>query len=89
MHEWCLKMENKKGNIFFGFMIGIFIWIMGMLIFPFLTDDITTTRTDLDCTNTSISDGTKLSCLTVDVVAPYFIWFLISIAVGFVAGSFT
>jgi len=78
---------NKKGNIFFGVVIGIFIYMMGVLFLPFFTDDITTTRTALDCSNSSISDGTKLTCLTVDVVAPYFIWFFVSALFGYIAGA--
>ena len=48
---------------------------------------ITTTRNDLDCTNTSITDGTKLNCLTVDIVMPYLIWFFVSAGLGYLAGS--
>lgn len=69
--------------------MGIFIFIMGVLFIPFVTDDITTTRTSLDCTNTSISSGTKLTCLGVDIVVPYLIWFFVSLLAGFVIGGRT
>lgn len=78
---------NKRASIFLGVAIGLFIYIMGVMFIPFITDDITTTRDDLDCTNTTISDGTKLSCLTVDLVLPYLIWFFVSLLLGFIAGS--
>jgi hypothetical protein len=78
---------NKRGNIFFGVSVGIFLYVMGVLFIPFLTDDITSARTNLDCTNTSITDGTKLTCLNVDIVIPYFIWFLLCLLLGYIAGG--
>ena len=78
---------NKKGNIFFGTAIAIFLFIIGILFIPFLTNDISTARASLDCTDSSISGGTMLTCLQVDILVPYVIWGLISIATGFIAGS--
>ena len=81
---------NKKGGVFFGVMIGIFLYIMGVLFIPFIVDDIDTTRDDLDCSNASaISDGTKMTCLQVDLVLPYLIWFFVSLAVGYISGAST
>lgn len=80
-------IKGKKGNIFFGVTIGLFIYIMGILFIPFLTDDITTARGELNCTDTTISDGSKLICLQIDLVIPYLIWFFISLLLGFIAGS--
>lgn len=78
---------NKRGSIFLGVTIGIFIWIMGVLFLPFMTDDISTLRTSLDCSNTSISGGTMLTCLFTDALVPYFIWFFVSLALGFLVGG--
>lgn len=80
---------NKKGNIFFGLGIFALIYIFGVLFIPFITDDITTTRIDLDCTNSSITDGTKMNCLLTDVLTPYFILFIIAAAGGYLIGSNT
>lgn len=80
---------NKKGNMFLGIILGLIIYISGVLFIPFITDDVTTTRNDLNCTNSSISDGNKLSCLAVDIVVPYIIWFFVSIAIGFIMGGST
>lgn len=79
-------MKNKKGNIFWGITIGFFLFAMGVLIIPFITDDITTARTGLDCSNSTISDGTKFTCLQHDLVVPYLIWFFVSIAIGYFMG---
>ena len=80
-------MMNKKGNLFLAVTIGLAIWIFGVLFIPFLTDDIVSARIGMDCSNVAISDGAKLSCLTVDLIIPYFIWFVISIAIGYIMGA--
>ena len=79
---------NKKGNAFLGVALAIFLFVMGILFLPFLTDDITTARGLLDCSNSStISDGTKLLCLNIDLLVPYFILFIVSVALGYLVGG--
>ena len=78
-------IKGKRGNIFFGVVLGLMIFISGVIFLPFITDDITTTRTALSCTDAeNITGGTMLMCLLVDTIAPYFIWFFISVALGFI-----
>ena len=79
---------NKKANIFLGVTVGIFLFAMGVLFIPFLADDVTTFRVSMDCTNATISDGTKLSCLFGDLTIPYMIWFFASLAIGYILGGF-
>ena len=70
---------NKKSQISsFGLslVIGISIFIVAMVVVNLLLPEITRARasTALDCTNSSISDGTKLTCLAVDWAIPgYFL----------------
>lgn len=70
---------NKKaeiGSIGFSIVIGISLFIVAMAVVNLLTPEITNARaaTALDCTNSSISDGTKLTCLAVDWAIPgYFL----------------
>ncbi len=78
---------NKRGAIFLGLSLGIFLFIMGVLIMPFILDDITTARTSLDCGGDSISDGTKLVCLLISGLNPYYIWLFTSLAVGLIIGG--
>jgi hypothetical protein len=79
---------NKKGSVFLGITLGIFIFITSVLILPYLTDDVTTFRTELDCSNSSaISDGTKLTCLFGGAVVPYYIWLFTALALGLVIGG--
>lgn len=81
-------MRNKKGNVFLNLGIGIVLFISGVLFSPFLTDDIATARTNLGCSDFStISDGTMLVCIGISGVAPYFIWFFLSIGLGFLIGG--
>lgn len=78
---------NKRGNIFFGATLGIFVFILGVLVIPFFTDDIVTERVNLNCTGAdSISDGVKLTCLQIDLIIPYLIWFFVSVAIGIFGG---
>lgn len=80
--------KNKRGNIYFNIGLGIFLLIAGVLFLPFLTDDIETTRTDLQCDSpSSISDGTKMICLGISGLAPYFIWFFLMVGIGFIIGG--
>ena len=78
---------NKKGSAYFGIIIAIVVYVFGILFIPFLTDDITTARNNLDCTNVSISAGSKLNCLSIDLIVPQIIWIIVSMAIGFVVGG--
>lgn len=69
---------NKKAQsrtLALGIITGIFLFIVGMVFMNFIKDEVTRTRNsdNLNCSDSSISDGSKLTCLTVDWVVPYFI----------------
>ena len=79
---------NKKGSIWLGLTLGIFIFIAGVLALPFIADDVTTFRNDLNCSDSSsITDGTKLTCLFGGAVVPYYIWFFSTLAIGLIIGG--
>lgn len=81
-------MMNKRGSIFLGIALGIFLFICGVLILPFIADDVATFRVALDCSDAgSISDGTKLTCLFGGALVPYYIWFFSSLALGLIIGG--
>lgn len=80
---------NKKGSFFLGFIIFLIIFINGVLIIPFLQDDITTSRTDLNCADSSISSGNMITCLMVDSAIPYFIILFIGVGLGFITSKLT
>jgi hypothetical protein len=58
--------------------------MVGVLIFPFIGDEVTrvTGSANLDCDNSTISDGAKLTCLEVFIVVPGFIITIIAIIGG-------
>ena len=76
---------NKKGaGMFLVVIIAVMVFFAGMLIMNFIKPVVDDTRTNLDCTNQSISDGAKLSCIGVDVSIPYFILVIVSVSVGII-----
>lgn len=76
-------MNNKGQTLALGIISAIVIFIIGMLIINFLMPEVTTFRTNLNCSNPSaISDGTKLLCLVGDAVIPYIIVLVFSITIG-------
>ena len=81
------SMKSKKGNLYVAVVIALVIWIAGILILPFIVDDINSFRVNMDCSNSSISNTGKLVCLAGDSLVPYFIWTLVSIALGFISGG--
>lgn len=83
-------MAIKKGQTaLLALMIGIFIFMLAMVFIDPISDVITEARaTDqLDCDNSSISDGHKMTCLIVDLLLPYFIGVVIAIAGGWIGAK--
>jgi uncharacterized membrane protein len=66
---------NKSGQQMWG--IGIvfacFVILAAFIMIVPLSSLIDTARIDLDCNNTSISMGEKITCLGIDLYLPYFI----------------
>jgi len=74
---------NKKGTMFGVILMAVMLFMVGMIVVNFLKTPIDTARSNLNCDNTaSITDGTKLVCLTLDIAVVYFIVLVISIAGG-------
>jgi len=84
-------MNNKAQSLGIVVIVAIVIFMVGMVAMNFLKDEVTRARdaTNLDCSNSAvISDGTKLTCLVVDLVVPYFIIIIISVAGGLITSRF-
>lgn len=77
---------NKQGQTPLGiaFVVAITILILGLTITNFLMTEVTTARlpNNLDCSNSTISDGNKLLCLGIDLTIPLYIWIILSGTVG-------
>lgn len=74
---------NKKGNIYASIMVAIIIFMVGMIVVNFISPEITTTYTDLNCAAPA-TDGTKVLCLVVDTVLPYFFILVLSLIGGII-----
>lgn len=71
---------NKKGQtVFYFFMIGVIIFLLTFGLASSLIKNSDKVRVDMDCSNTSISTTEKISCTTVDLVAPFFLAILIGV----------
>ena len=84
-------MNKKSQTLGIAIIIAITIFIVGMLSVNFIKDEVTRARgaTQLDCSNADeISDSVKLTCLAVDVVVPYFIVIVLSVAGGLITSRF-
>lgn len=83
---------NKRGSFGLAIIYALVIFIIGMATVNLITPEIDNARdatTGLGCTNSSISDGTKLTCLAVDSVVPYWFILIISIAGGLILERLT
>ena len=84
-------MNNKGQTMFLSIAIGILIFIAGMLFLNFLIPEVQRVQapSSFDCDNASgITDGTKLSCLFVDSVIPYYILLVLSFSGGIITDRF-
>lgn len=73
------------------FIIAIAIFMAGMLIVNFLKDDVTSAEsvTGLNCDDMNNSDGTKVTCVLIDGVIPYFFIIVFSVIGGIIAARLT
>ena len=89
---------NDKGQAgivyIYGLCLGIVILLLALYLAPALSESIETTRNvssgdfyGLDCTNSSISNFNKITCYATDLSLPYFIGFLILLALAIIGGK--
>jgi hypothetical protein len=81
---------NKKGqNLLLAILTGVMIFMFGMLFMNHVPDDVSAARAiGLDCTNPTISDGNKVTCLAVDAVIPILFIAIVSLAAGAILSRF-
>jgi len=84
------QMNNHGQLALVGLMIGIFIFLLGMAFINPMKSVITEARAveQLDCDNSSISDGQQLTCLAIDLTLPYFIIIVLAVAGGWISAPF-
>ena len=78
-------MNNKGQVLMFGLMMATFVLIAALLLIDPLKDIITEVRNtdNLNCSSTSISTGTRLTCIGTDLTLPFFIGAVITAGFGF------
>ena len=82
---------SRKGQVaLVALMIGVMVFVLAMIFIDPIKDVITESRgvTQLDCANASISDGTKATCLVVDLILPYFIVIVIAVGGAYITAKF-
>jgi hypothetical protein len=76
-------MKNKGQTMALTIISSIFVFIIGMLILNFLMPSVDDARIALNCADASaISDGTKITCLAIDGLIPYWIILIFSVVIG-------
>jgi len=83
-------MKGKKANMSLAVLSALAVFVCGFLFINFLTPEIDTFRTAMDCSNVAgITDGQKIMCLGGGLVVPYFIIGLLSLAIGGITSRLT
>lgn len=72
-------MNNKGSVLFYGLMLGLTIIILGMALAPAVLESTNSTMSNIDCSNSSISNFDKATCIATDITLPYFIGTLVLI----------
>lgn len=78
---------NKKGAVFLGVVLCLFLWATGVLLIPYVTDVIDWQRGELSCSSNDLAGYVRLMCLLTDSFIPYFIYFLLLTSVGLIVGG--
>lgn len=85
-----MVMNDKGQAALVGLMIGVIIMFLGFAFINPMKDVITEVRAadQLDCGNSSISDGTKATCLAVDLYLPYFIVVIFGVGGAYITAKY-
>jgi len=89
-------MQKKAQTLGIAIIVAITLFLVGMMAINYIKPVVTIARdsSHLDCSNSAdafpdgISDGTKITCLVVDLVVPYFILLVFSLAGGIIVARF-
>jgi hypothetical protein len=66
-------------------LFAVVLFVMGIMVINFIRPEVLTAKVAMSCSDVAnISDGTKLTCLLIDGVVPYFIVLVLSISGGLI-----
>jgi hypothetical protein len=72
---------NSKGQVlFYTLMLSVIILVLALAFAPIIKQFITTAMSDLNCSDSSISDWDKATCYGLDILFWLFVCFFIVIA---------
>jgi len=77
---------NKSGQVMiYGIMVFLLVFIVAVVITEPMVEFVNIGRDadHLDCENTTISTGQRLTCIIIDIQVPYFIATILASAAGF------
>jgi len=81
---------NKRGQaIVVGIGIFVIVFILAVIFIEPMKDFIIIARDSdhLDCTNTSIITGQKMTCILVDLYLPYFFWVVVGSGAAYLSAK--
>lgn len=82
-------MNSKGQNFLLALITAVFIFAAGMMFLNHIPDDVSAAKViGLDCTNSTISDGNKATCLAADAVVPIVFLAIVSLAGGAILSRF-
>ena len=83
-------MKSKKAQYaLVGLMSAIMLILFAFQLITPIKDQVTIARSAayLDCTNSSITTGDKMTCIAIDLYLPYFIIVALAVAGGYLIGK--
>jgi len=82
-------MNNHAQTLAISIITAVVVLIIGLMVINFVKDEVTDARTNLNCESAAtISDGTKVLCLVIDIQVVYWIWIIFSIVIGGITSRF-
>jgi len=77
---------NRKGQtMMLSILFAVVLFVMGIMVINFIRPEVLTAKVAMSCSDVAnISDGTKLTCLLIGGVVPYFIVLVLSISGGLI-----
>ena len=78
-------MNNKGQMLLVGMMVAFFVFLVVVMLIEVFEDVVVIARdaSHLNCDSTSLTTGTKLTCLVVDLYMFYFVGAVLAASVGY------
>ena len=92
MQDCQVKMNKKGQTTGLAIVSAIMILIIGFTVLNLIKpeiDNVRSANSGLDCSNSAISDATKLTCLAFDTSFAYFVIIILSVSGGLIISRFS